>query len=87
MLLEPREPIELRQNAARKWLDRYADRTRNNGGPDGKAERALAVIVLTEKTSDFLAEHDPQALKQAQLALDELSWEDFALLKSLGVEC
>ena len=65
--MEPRADIERRQLAAHRWLEVYAGKTRN--GPPGHstaAERALAVIVLTHKTGDYLAEHDPQALKQAQ---------------------
>ena len=77
--MEPRADIERRQLAAHRWLEVYAGKTRN--GPPGHstaAERALAVIVLTHKTGDYLAEHDPQALKQAQEALDGTSWMDYS---------
>jgi hypothetical protein len=78
MLLEPPGAIKCRQLAARRWLEYYAEKTRG-GNPQeaGAAQRALAVIVLTHKTSDYLADHDPQALKQAQQALDGNSWEDW----------
>lgn len=74
MLFEKRDAIEVRQAAARCWLEAYA--AKHIYG-ESKHERALAVLVLTHKTSDYLAEFDPQALKQAQLALDVTSWEDF----------
>ena len=69
----------MRQHAARKWLKAHADKWLNkaNEKPQGKTDRALMVIVLTHKTSDFLAEFDPQALKQAQEALTGDSWENY----------
>jgi hypothetical protein len=67
-----------RIRAARLWLEQYAQKTRNGDRPTNKAGRALSVLVLTKPTSDYLAEFDPQALKQAQIALDGTSWEDFA---------
>ena len=77
MLMERREVIEMRQHAARQWLEAFAEKCRNaKDQPQGKPDRALMVIVLTNKTSDFLAEHDPQSLKQAQEALTGSSWED-----------
>jgi hypothetical protein len=81
---EPRKNVEARQQAARRWLDNYADRSRNNppnttyrGDPSTATYRALCVVVLTHATSNYLAEFDPQALKQAQIALNGKSWEDF----------
>ena len=76
MLFENPKTIIKRQDAARKWIQHYTEKTRNNQ-ETGEQPRALAVIVLTERTSDFLAQHDPQALKQAQLALDDRSYEHF----------
>jgi hypothetical protein len=77
MLMEPQATIRRRQTAARLWLEAYAEQIRNG---DSRAEaaidRALMVILLTLRTSDYLAEHDPQALKQAQTALSGTSWED-----------
>lgn len=80
-------PIQ-RQLAARRWLQNYADRIRGNAAGSLTVEaaastqrdaaiRALNVICLTETTSDYLAEHDPQALKQSQIALNGQSWEDY----------
>lgn len=78
MLMEPRHLIEARQFAARKWLDAFAERKLQcKEGTKNPQVDALIVIVLTQRTSDFLAEHDPQALKQAQKALDGTSWEDY----------
>lgn len=77
MLLEKRSAITTRQLAARKWLEEFAEKTKRQLSPQSEIERALAVICLTHKTSDYLAEHDPQGLKQAQKALAGDSWEDF----------
>jgi len=77
MLFEPRADIERRQVAARQWLEQYHEKMMNGDQPRDEVSRALMVIVLTHKTSDFLAEHDPQSLKQAQEALGGSSWENF----------
>lgn len=66
------------KQSARKWLEYYADCRKKDQSPLDAASRALAVICLTEATSNYLAEFDPQALKQAQLALSGKSWENFA---------
>lgn len=69
-----------RIQAARAWRENYAKRAPYNSGRhllESGAAKALLVIVLTESTSDHLAEHDPQALKQAQQAIDLTSWEDY----------
>ena len=78
MFMEPRARIEQRQRAARRWLDDFAEKCRTGDQPRGSAERALMVFVLTHETSDFLAEHDPQGLKQAQEVLTPgHSWADY----------
>ncbi len=68
-----------RQLAARKWIEDYKPRHIDFTGISWgeKSYRALAVLVLTERTSDFLADTDQQALKQAQLALSGKSWENY----------
>jgi hypothetical protein len=78
VFLEPRESVEVRQAAARKWLEAYGEKCSNaKNQPKAKTDRALMVIVLSNKISDFLAEHDPQALKHAQEALTGESWEKY----------
>lgn len=73
---EPRADVERRQIAARCWTARFAEKHRNRTGETTDPHRrALAVIVLSH--GDYLAEHDPQALKQAQLAMDGTCFEEF----------
>jgi hypothetical protein len=68
-----------RLRAARKWLEVWGENFCENpdNQPQDKVSRALKVLVLTHKTSEYLAEHDPQALKQAQEALTGESWEKY----------
>lgn len=68
--------IEARKLASQKWREQYHDQIKNNR-PSGKVESALLVIVLDENISNYLAEFDPQALRQAQEALNGKSWADF----------
>jgi hypothetical protein len=77
MLMERREVVEARKQAARQWLEAFAEKMRNGDQPTAKTDRALVVIVLDHRTSDWLAEHDPQALKQAQEALSGESWAKY----------
>lgn len=79
-LCEPAHRIYNRQAAARRWIEYHQEQY--GSLPDTvytKTEKALLVIVLTGETVDYLAENDPQALKQAQLALSNKSWQDFSL--------
>jgi hypothetical protein len=41
------------------------------------AEKALHVLALSKPTIKFLAYNDPKALKQAQKAINNSSWEDY----------
>lgn len=79
-----------RKLAARKWANEYAEEIRrltdllDNKHKDidtttatTQHEKALLVMLLTPTTSDYLADNDPQALKQAQVAVSGKSWEDF----------
>lgn len=80
MLMETRAAIELRQKAARKWIICFHeafDMANLHGKDSNKHLRALACIVLTDRTSDYLAEFDPMALKQGQVALNGKSWENY----------
>jgi hypothetical protein len=56
---------------------RWAAEFTRNPLPRSCWEKALLVFLLTEKTSDWLAENDPQALKQAQKAMNGKSYLDF----------
>jgi hypothetical protein len=68
--------ISEREQANGRWREAYASQTRS--APEMTVERrALAVITLDATISTWLAEHDPQALKQAQRALNGTSWEDY----------
>ncbi len=72
MLMESQDVIRERQKAARKWrLEAWPI------DPETEQGRALALLCLTPTISDYLAEHDPQGLKQAQKALNGKSWEDY----------
>lgn len=73
---EVAEAIKKRQDAARKWIEAF--RLKRETKPvKGKVNKALAVLVLTFQTSDWLAENDPFALRQAQEALDGSSYCDY----------
>lgn len=58
--------------ATKKWVDAHKHTRRKT-----PMARALAVFMFTTNTVCWLAEHDPQALKQAQLALTGESWEAY----------
>lgn len=76
MLLEQRQVIEDRKAAARKWIAAYATQTVNRQEAS-RVARALVVLVMDLRTSDYLAEFDPMGLKQAQESLNNLSWANF----------
>jgi len=61
------EVIAARKAAARKWMEKY--KATIEATTVGVERRALGVIVMDPKISDWLAEHDPKALKQCQEAL------------------
>jgi hypothetical protein len=66
MLFENQNAIQLRKDAARHWINNFVA---SDFVCVSKEQKALAVIVLDSRISNWLAEHDPQALKQAQEAL------------------
>lgn len=66
-----------RQVAANKWAVEFAESRQNKPPSKDPKTRALAVVVLTDTTRDWLAEHDPMALKQAQEALNGKSYCDY----------
>jgi hypothetical protein len=68
------------KEASRKWFAWRADLARTNpkiAEDMTQEQKALNVIVLTHETSEYLAEHDPQALKQCQEAISGCSWQNF----------
>lgn len=71
--MEPDERIAERRKAARRWIDEYE---RDDVEMDDH-EKSLLVLALTRETSDYLAEVDPQALKQSQTAINGKSWENY----------
>lgn len=83
MLLESQAIIVARKAAARKWIAVYTEQvateqnTNVEGVAFGRVSRALAVLVLDLRTSDYLAEFDPMGLEQAQKVLNNLSWKNF----------
>jgi hypothetical protein len=76
MLPQDTMTIPRRQDAAHKWAANYAEKNRNHQEQD-ETKRALAVIALDVRIYNWLAEHDPMALKQCQEALDGTSWENY----------
>jgi len=68
--METQAVIKERQTAARQWAQAFDEKMKVMGQPQDRVARALMVIVLCGKISDFLAEHDPQSLKQAQQVLE-----------------
>lgn len=69
---EAREAILKRQVASQKWAE---DLIREK--KPSKMTKALMVFVLTHDTTNWLAENDPQALRQAQEALNGKSYIDY----------
>ena len=69
---EAQASIDKRKAAADKWAAWYFPMK-------SKSEplRALLVITGTQHIRDYLAEHDPMALKQCQEALSASSYIDF----------
>lgn len=66
MFLEKNEDIEARKSTAKRWIN---DFVLSDFVCVSKEQKALAVICLDHRISDWLAEHDPLALKQCQDAL------------------
>lgn len=66
---------EKRVLAARRWIQVHSPLNRSVSRRE--TDRALIVLVFTYATSDYLAVNDPQALRQAQVALMGDSWEDY----------
>jgi len=62
--------------ASRKWVEAYGAYHLEHHETE-LANRALAVLVLTPKTLEWLALNDRQALKQAMVALFANSWEEY----------
>jgi hypothetical protein len=69
---EPQASIDKRKAAADKWAEWYFPMKSQNG-----YIKALLVILGTKTTRDYLAEHDPMALKQCQEAVSGKSYIDF----------
>lgn len=74
--MEPLKAIRNRQDAAKEWAEAFAEVTRQTP-VTGKNRKALAVICLTDGTRNYLAEHDPMALKQCQEALNGKSYVEY----------
>lgn len=64
---------ELRLKAVKNWRDNFVAISLS------AAEKALAVICMDEKISNWLILNDPMALKQCQKALSDNSWEDYLM--------
>lgn len=75
------EAIAKRKAAAAKWAEDFNAPARQYRGKNAalrsKPKKALGVIVLTESVRDYLAEHDPMALMQAQQALNEKDYTNY----------
>src|SRR5687767_7734356 len=79
------QEIMARQNAANMvaataWAINYGEHLRNAGevrGERSAIEKALAVLVLTDGTRNYLAANDPMALEQATRALNGESFTKY----------
>jgi hypothetical protein len=78
---EPQKEIRRRQRAAEAWAWEFNQPAREfngvNAALDTPSKKALGVYVLTGHIRDYLAEHDPMALRQAQETLNGKSYIDF----------
>ena len=64
-MLDPKEE-------ARLWIDKFVEKIIQCSTINTNSiTKALLVVVLTKDTSDYLAVHDPMALKQAHEALEQ----------------
>jgi hypothetical protein len=76
MLMESSDVIQARQEASIKWLEEY-EKNVVDDQPTARRDRALMFLLLPRRTTKWLAEFDPQTLKEAQLSLNGKSWEDY----------
>jgi hypothetical protein len=70
----------INQQAATAWALNYGEHLRNAGEQRGERpaiEKALAVLVLTDATRNYLAANDPKALEQATRALNGQSFTEY----------
>lgn len=79
MLMELAAEIKKRVDATKAWIEDYDAEMKRDGQPIDSKSRAILVIVMDARISSWLAEHDPNALEQAQKAMNGKSWNDFIM--------